>query len=51
MLKWLRGARVDWKTGIVVIVLALAVWAFVVYVGVRAFVPGEITQPPPRNLP
>jgi uncharacterized membrane protein len=51
MLKWVRGARIDWKTGIVLIALALAVWALVVYVSIRDFVPEEITPPTPRNLP
>lgn len=45
MLKWIRGARLDMKTGIVVIVLTLLVWAVVVYVQVRDFVPEELTQP------
>jgi hypothetical protein len=51
MLKWVRGARIDWKTGVVVIALALAVWAVVVYVSIRDLVPEEITRPTPRNLP
>jgi hypothetical protein len=51
MLKWVRGARIDWKTGIVVIALALAAWAAVVYVSVRDFVPEEITQPTPPSQP
>jgi hypothetical protein len=49
MLKWVRGARIDWKTGIVVIALALAAWAAVVYVSVRDFVPEEVTQPTPPS--
>jgi len=45
MLDWIRNARIDARTGIVVIVLALLVWAVVVYVNVRDFVPEELTQP------
>lgn len=45
MLGWIRKARIDLKTGIVIIVIALAVWAVVVYVNVRDFVPEELTQP------
>lgn len=45
MLKWIRGARLDLKTGIVIIVLALLMWAVVVYVNVRDFVPDELTEP------
>jgi hypothetical protein len=46
MLKWIRGARLDWKTGLFVIALALAAWAMVVYVNVRDFVPEEFTREP-----
>lgn len=35
MLKWIRDARVDLRTGLIVIVLALLVWAVVVYVNLR----------------
>lgn len=50
MLKWIRDARINLKTGIFVILLALAMWAVVVYTNVRDFVPDEITQPtPPPN--
>ncbi len=45
MLEWIRGARINFKTGLVIIALALAVWAVVVYVNLRDFVPEEITQP------
>ena len=45
MLKWMRGKRFDLKTTIVVVVLALLVWAVVVYVNIRDFVPEEVTQP------
>ena len=45
MLEWIRNARIDWKTGLVVIAIALTGWAIVVYVNVRDFVPIEFTQP------
>lgn len=45
MLGWIRNARVNLKSGLVIIALALAVWAVVVYVNVRDFVPEELTQP------
>jgi hypothetical protein len=34
MLKWIRDARIDLRTGLVVIAIALAVWAVVIYVNV-----------------
>ena len=45
MLGWIRNARVNFKTGVVVILIALAVWALVTYVNIRDFVPEELTQP------
>ncbi|MDH3270226.1 MAG: hypothetical protein OEN56_02775 [Gemmatimonadota bacterium] len=45
MLGWIRGARIDLKTGIAIIAIALAVWAVVVYVNLRDFVPEELIQP------
>ncbi len=45
MLGWIRDARINLKTGLIVIVLALTVWAVVIYVNVRDFVPEELTQP------
>jgi hypothetical protein len=45
MLGWIRDARINLKTGLIVIALALAVWALVVYVNVRDFVPEELTRP------
>jgi len=45
MLEWIRGARINMKTGLVIIALALAVWAVVVYTNLRDFVPEELTQP------
>ena len=45
MLGWIRDARINLKTGLIVIALALAMWAVVVYVNLRDFVPEELTQP------
>ena len=45
MLGWIRNARIDLKTGLVLIALALAAWAVVIYVNIRDFVPEEFTQP------
>ena len=42
MLGWIREARINLKTGLVVIGLALLVWAIVVYVNLRDFVPAEL---------
>jgi hypothetical protein len=45
MLEWIRNARINLKTGLVIIALALAVWAAVVFVNLRDFVPEGLTQP------
>ncbi len=45
MLGWIRNARINFKTGLVIILIVLAVWAAVVYVNLRDFVPEELTQP------
>ena len=45
MLEFIRNARIDLRTGVVVIVLALLVWGVMIYVNVRDFVPEELTQP------
>lgn len=49
MLKWLREARLDFRTGIVLLALALLVWGGVMWVRIRDFVPEEFRQeePPP----
>ena len=51
MLGWIRNARIDLKTGIIIIALALAAWAAVVYVNVRDFVPDELTEPSRQDRP
>ncbi len=45
MLGWIRDARINLKTGLIVIALALTVRAGVVYVSLRDVVPAELTQP------
>ena len=45
MLDWIRGKRFDLKTTVIVIAIALVVWALVVYVNLRDFVPEELTEP------
>lgn len=42
MLKHIRGTRLTMKTTILVVALALIVWAIVVFVNVREFVPEEL---------
>lgn len=45
MIKWIRGVRLNFKTGVFILVLAALMWAMVVYVNIRDFVPKELTQP------
>jgi len=45
MLKWIRGARLDFKTGVVIIVLALILWGVVTWARIRDFVPEELKEP------
>jgi hypothetical protein len=45
VLGWIRNARINLRTGIVIIAIALIAWAVVVYVNLRDFVPEELTQP------
>jgi hypothetical protein len=45
MLRWIRKARLDFRTGIIVIILALIVWGVVAWVRVRDFVPEEFKEP------
>ncbi|MGD8288069.1 MAG: hypothetical protein PVI31_05510 [Gemmatimonadota bacterium] len=51
MLGKIRGARVSRRTALIVIALALAVWAVVTYVNVRDFVPEELTEPVRESQP
>lgn len=45
MLDWIRGARINLKTGLVIIVLALAFWGVFIYASVSDFVPDELSEP------
>lgn len=45
MLRWIREARLDFKTGVFVLVLAVIIWAVFAYVRVRDFVPPELKEP------
>lgn len=45
MLKWIRGKRFTLKTTLIVIALAVAAWAVVVYVNLRDFIPRELLEP------
>jgi hypothetical protein len=44
MLKRIRGARVSFKTFAIVVAVALLVWAAVVYVQIRDFMPDELVE-------
>ena len=45
MLKWIRDARFDLKTTVIVLVIAGLIWAVFIYVNIRDFVPEELTEP------
>lgn len=45
MIRRIRGARVDYRTGILIIALALLVWGVMAYVRMRDLVPEEYTRP------
>jgi hypothetical protein len=45
MLKWIRGARLDFKTGLVILVLALILWGVVTWARIADFVPEELQEP------
>jgi hypothetical protein len=45
MLDWIRGKRFGLKTTLLVIALAVAAWALVVYANLKDFVPPELTSP------
>ena len=48
MLKWIREVRLDFKTGLVVIILALIFWGIVSWARIRDFVPEEYKEPAPE---
>ena len=45
VIRSIRNARVSLKTGLFILALALLLWAMVVYVRVRDFVPEEFKEP------
>lgn len=45
VIKTIRNARINLKTGLFILALALLMWAMVVYVRVRDFVPEEFEEP------
>jgi hypothetical protein len=51
VLERIRGARVGRKTALVVLLVALALWATLTYVRVRDFVPAEFREPTPEARP
>jgi hypothetical protein len=46
VLKLIRDARIDFRTGIVIIALALVAWAAVIYFNARDMVPPEFREQP-----
>lgn len=42
----IRDARIDFRTGVAIIALALAAWAAVVYLNARDMVPAEFREAP-----
>jgi hypothetical protein len=42
MLKWIRGTRLSMKTTVIVIAVALVLWALVIWVRIETFVPPEL---------
>ncbi len=45
MLRWIREARLDFRTGMIVIVLALILWGLVSWARIRDFIPEEFKKP------
>jgi len=45
MIRRIQDVRIGYKTGIVVIVLALILWGLVSYVRIKDFVPEELKHP------
>jgi hypothetical protein len=49
MLKWIRSVRLDFKTGLVVIILTLILWGIVSWARISDFVPEEFKEPHPET--
>lgn len=45
MLKSIRNTRINWKTGLLILGLALLMWGMVIYGRILDFVPPEYTEP------
>lgn len=45
MLRRIRTARIDFKTGVILLALALIVWALFAWARIVDFVPEEFRQP------
>ena len=45
MIRRIRDAHVDLRTGVIIIALALLVWGAVTYVKIRDLVPEELAEP------
>lgn len=45
VLRRIQETRINLKTGVVVIAIALLIWAAVVYINIRDFVPPELQGP------
>ena len=54
MLRRIHGVRVSFKTGLIVIILAVIMWGFVTWARIGDFVPEELKEPhpaPPVQVP
>ncbi|HSG07764.1 MAG TPA: hypothetical protein VLA36_05390 [Longimicrobiales bacterium] len=51
MLKRIRNTRINLKTGLLILGLALLMWAMVIYVRIEDFVPPEYSEPVEMPLP
>lgn len=45
MIRRIRGVRVSYRTGFVILALAALVWGVVTYVRIRDLVPDDLSQP------
>jgi len=44
VLKWIRGKRLDLKTTIILLIIALAFWALSSWTRIKDFIPKELRQ-------
>ena len=45
MMKWMQGKRLDMKTSIFLVILAIIFWGVFTYANLLEFVPSELTEP------